>query len=306
MQRCALVVALACGMCGGLTGCVEFNDCAEDPGARLASAAVDLDLRESIVRTQEAPIGNVVADGLFAVADALCQETGLPCPDLALQNAGGLRQETACGTRDALEAGAIYEQDVLDLMPFENDLVVIGLTGADVKLALERAVSSLGQVGEAGAAGYFLQVSGIELEVDCSQAAQVLSGDQTAVQTVGARVDPARIFVTSRGRRDALDLAREYQVVTNSFIGSGKDGFLSFFFRDEQGRVIEDGDGPVKRLDPASDVATEPSGKVVKDRRAVMDWLRAHEQAGLPVGRPPEGRIRVLDTCYQGVLAPGG
>lgn len=305
MRSCApalLVLALA----AGLSSCVEFNECAEDPGARLGSAAVDLDLRESVVRTQEAPVGNLVADGLFGMADFLCQETGLPCPDLAFQNAGGLRQETACGTRDVIEAGAVYEQDIEDLMPFENDLVVIGLTGADVKLALERAVSSLGQVGEAAAAGYFLQVAGVELEVDCRQAPQILSGDQRAVQSPGARVPLESIYITSRNRREPLDLEAEYQVVTNSFIGSGKDGFLSFFFRDEQGRVVEDGDGPVMRLDPVNDVAKDPAGKVMKDRRAVMDWLRAHEEAGLAVGRPPEGRIRIDGSCYGAALPAGG
>src|SRR5690606_3763263 len=122
--------------------CVEFNECEGAGRERIGTAAIDLDLRESVVRTQEAAVGNLVADALFAVADALCNSGGIPCPDLALQNAGGLRQETACGTRDAIEAGAVYRQDVTDLMPFENQLVVVTMTGADVLRALERGVSS--------------------------------------------------------------------------------------------------------------------------------------------------------------------
>lgn len=289
---------IAVALAALLSGCVEFNECAEDPGERLASAAIDLDVRESVVRTQEAPVGNMVTDGLLAVAETLCQRTALPCPDLALQNAGGLRQETACGTRDRIEAGAIYERDILDLMPFENDLVVVELTGEQLMLTLERSVSSLGQIGEASAAGHFLQVAGIEFEVDCAGAPQVLAADRNAIQNPGGRIPLERALITSRGRTEPLELDRAYQVATNSFIGSGRDGFLALYFLDDERRVVQDSDGPVPRLDPVNDVALDDGGAPVKDRQAVTDWLRVHDGAGASIGRPPEGRIRINDSCY--------
>lgn len=294
-RLCGWILCCAVSLLGG---CVAFNECEAPQGERLGSAAIDLDLRETVVRTQEASIGNLVADALYAVAETVCLDGSIPCPDLALQNAGGLRQETACGTREQVEAGLVFERDVEDLMPFENDLVVVTMTGADVKLALERAVSSLGQVGDAAAAGYFLHVSGLEFGVDCEQSPQSLSGDQLSVQRVGDRVALDSIWLTSQNRRELLQLDQEYEVATNSFIGSGGDGFLSFYFRDEDGRVLLDGDDPVRRLDPTTDTARHGDGSPVKDRAAVMDYLRSYDQAGIPVGRPPEGRIQIDSTCY--------
>lgn len=289
-------------LAGAPLACVEFNECEGAGSARIGTAAIDLDLRESVVRTQEAAIGNLVADALYSVADALCAEGGVPCPDLALQNAGGLRQETACGTRDAIEAGAVYQQDITDLMPFENQLVVVTLTGADVLRALERGVSSLGQQGEGAQAGSFLQVSGVSFDVDCERPAQQLLPDQTGIAREGQRVVGATI--TSRDRDEPLDPAAEYEVVMNSFIGAGNDGFLSFFFLDDGGKVLTDGDGePIRRLDPATDVVKDAAGVEVSDRFSVIEWVRAHDAAGIGVGRPPEGRIRTDASCYGELLA---
>jgi 2',3'-cyclic-nucleotide 2'-phosphodiesterase (5'-nucleotidase family) len=278
------------------SGCVEFNECAAEGGVLLGRAAIDLDVRESVVRTQETAVGNLVADGLFMLADALCDETGAACPDLALQNAGGLRQETACGERDEISAGPIYQRDVTDLMPFENDLVVITMTGRAVKRALERSVSALGQAGEAAQAGFFLQVSGVELQVDCAQPAQTLAPDQSRIERDGERVVSARLV--SRGRDEEILDDVEYEVATNSFIGSGNDGFLSFFFLDANNAVVTNSDGePTRRL-LEDDVVKDTGGTELSDRFAVTDWIRAHEDEDLLVGRPPEGRLNIDPVCY--------
>lgn len=298
----AWIAGLVLALGATASGCVEFNECEGTRSARIGTAAMDLDLRESVVRTQETAVGNFVADALFAVADALCVGAGVPCPDLALQNAGGLRQETACGTREAIEAGALYQQDITDLMPFENQLVVITLTGADVLRALERGVSSLGQPGEGAQAGSFLHVAGVSIEVDCAHPAQQLLPDQSGIAREGERV--VRATLTSRGREEPIDPAAEYEVVTNSFIGAGNDGFLSFYFLSDDGRVLTDGNGvPIQRLDRATDVVKDPNGTEVSDRLAVIEWVRAHDAAGLGVGRPPEGRIRTEASCYGELLA---
>jgi 2',3'-cyclic-nucleotide 2'-phosphodiesterase (5'-nucleotidase family) len=292
------LIALALG-----AGCVEFNECESDRGLRLGAAGVDLDLRESVVRTQEAPVGNLVADGLLTMAETLCRvaEAPFPCPDIALQNAGGLRQETACGTRESIETGGIYEQDVLDLMPFENELIVVELTGRDVRLALERAVSALKERGEAGEAGYFLHSAGLRFDVDCDGQAHTLAADQSRVEREGNRV--SNVFLVVDDETDiALDDAASYQVATNSFIGRGRDGFLSFLLRDEQDQVIVDDDGPVERYVEASDRVVDSNGSPVTDRFAVMDWIAAHEEAGITIGRPPEGRINIAPNCYGGQL----
>jgi 2',3'-cyclic-nucleotide 2'-phosphodiesterase (5'-nucleotidase family) len=299
---CAL---LAAGVAVATTSaCVDFNECVVPDEEPLGRAGLDLDLRESVVRTQESSIGNLVADGLFRVADTLCTSSGFACPDVALQNAGGLRQETACGRRDSIDTGPIYEQDVVDLMPFDNELVVITLPGSALKRALERSVSSLGQAGEGAQAGYFLQVSGVSFTVDCVQPAQTLLPNQLGIERVGGRVTDPRII--SRGRDDPIVDDDEYEIVTNSFIGSGNDGFLAFLLLDDDLAVLEGADGePTRRLNPDTDRVKTEDGDVVLDRDAVIDWIKAHDRSDppLPVGRPPEGRITIAPNCYGGELS---
>jgi 2',3'-cyclic-nucleotide 2'-phosphodiesterase (5'-nucleotidase family) len=275
-------------------GCVAFNECEAPQGDVLGRAGIELDLRERVVRTQEAPVGNVVADAFFEAATAACAEGENPCPDLAMQNAGGLRQETACGVREAIPIGAILDRDVEELMPFENELVVVSLTGRDLALALERSVSALGQPGDAAEAGHFLHLSGVEVEVECGFARQTLSADQGAILNPGERVRAARIG------GEPLDPDAEYEVATSSFVAEGGDGFLSFFFRDEDGAVITDGDGsPVGRLDPAADVVRQ-GGEAVTDRGAVKGYIERRADEDEAVGRPPEGRLQIAVDCYGG------
>ena len=116
------------------TSCLKFNECDIDKGQLLGYIALDMDLRESVVRKQEASIGLLVADAFFDQTTAFCGtgEGQVPCPDIALMNAGGLRYETACETRDKIPAGPIYEADIQALMPFENELWVVSLRGEDI------------------------------------------------------------------------------------------------------------------------------------------------------------------------------
>jgi 2',3'-cyclic-nucleotide 2'-phosphodiesterase (5'-nucleotidase family) len=292
----ARVFALACAALSA-PACVEFNECIEDRGALVGQAAIDLDVREKIVRTQETPIGNLVADSLLLTGKSLCVAGGFPCPVLALQNSGGLREETACGTREQIEAGSVWERDIVDLMPFENELVVVRLTGDDIKLALERSVSQLGRIGEAGAAGYFLQVAGLSYTVDCAGEPQAIAGDQSGIDNKGARISD--IILTDGAVPEALALDAEYEVALNSFIATGRDGFLSFLLRDVDNRVITDGDGEAApKMVRDQDVARTADGTIVTDRASVLAYIRASEQVSIPVGRPAEGRINIKESCY--------
>jgi len=289
-------LAFAASLATASAGCVDFNECGADGDVLLGRAGIALDLRESVVRTQETPIGNVVADGLYSLARTLCETTATPCPDIAFQNAGGLRQETACGERAEIPAGPLYQQDVEDLMPFENDLAVIAMTGRDVKRALERGVSALGQAGEASQAGFFLHLSGLQVDVDCAEPAQTLAPDQRRIDRAGARIISARLV--SEGRDEEILDDVEYEVAVNSFIGSGNDGYLSFLLLDDAGVVLLTNGEPTRRLTEEQDLVRREDGVAASDRFAVSDWIRAHEAAELLVGRPPEGRINIAANCY--------
>jgi 5'-nucleotidase len=119
---------------------------------------------------------------------------------VAIQNGGGLRA--------SIPAGAVTKGQVLTVLPFQNTLATLDLTGADILSALENGLS---QVAEGG--GRFPQVAG--LRFTWNPAAEA-----------GKRVVKAE--VQEGGAWVALDPAKEYGVVTNNFMRKGGDGYAVF------------------------------------------------------------------------------
>lgn len=75
----------------------------------------------------ESTLGNWVADGMLWYAqDRLNQPV-----DMAICNAGGLRVKS-------LPTGAIQLKHIYELMPFENELVIVEVDSVDFKILLER------------------------------------------------------------------------------------------------------------------------------------------------------------------------
>lgn len=155
----------------------------------IGKTTVDLDSRRATVRTQEAVLGDLIAD-------AMREATGA---DIAITNGGGIR-----GNKTYPAGSDISRRDVLTELPFGNNTVVVQITGADLKAALENGVSRLPEPE-----GRFPQVSGIAFTVDPSQPA----GARVSGLTVGGKpVDPAG----------------SYKVATNDFMLRGGDGYTAF------------------------------------------------------------------------------
>ena len=76
-------------------------------------------------------LGNFVADGMRAQASI---KIGKPV-DLAIMNGGGLRRQT-------IGEGEVRARDIFELLPFENALVTLDLTGEQVLKLLGVVVSS--------------------------------------------------------------------------------------------------------------------------------------------------------------------
>ena len=76
-------------------------------------------------------LGNLVADGMRTQASL---KLGVPI-DLALMNGGGLR-------RPAISEGELHARDIFELLPFENVLVSLDLTGEQLMKLLGVIVSS--------------------------------------------------------------------------------------------------------------------------------------------------------------------
>lgn len=186
-------VRVATGNCNGTLPCddaVEPDPVMQalvvDPVAAYLAAIgeivigvseVDLDGLRTSVRAVESNEGNLVADALRWQAEQLAAAFGVPLPDVALQNGGGIRNNTI------IEAGNITLLDTFDILPFANFLSVVpGVPRAQFKEILENAVSRV-EFGD----GRFAQISGFSYTWDPAGTPQVLNADGT-VATPGTRV----------------------------------------------------------------------------------------------------------------------
>ena len=147
-----------------------------------------LDSRRNVVRTQEAAIGNLIADAMRDVTGA----------DVAIMNGGGIRAD-----KEYAAGSDITRKDILSELPFGNVTVMVELTGKQIREALENGVSKL----EDGA-GRFAHVSGMKIEVDATKPA----GERVTSTMIGDK---------------PLDDAASYKLATNDFLIGGGDGFTA-------------------------------------------------------------------------------
>lgn len=134
--------------------------------------------------TQTTLLGNWVTDVMRKAVNA----------DIAIQNGGGLRRDLPAGD---VTMGVMYE-----IMPFDNTLYTVDLTGKQVKAAIEHGIMS-----ESFAPG---QISGVMVKYDSAKPA-------------GERVLEIKLTDGT-----PLDDNKLYNVVTNDFQASGGDEYVMF------------------------------------------------------------------------------
>ncbi len=131
-------------------------------------------------RSTESPLADLVADAF--------REKGKT--QIGLHNIGGIRAR--------LPKGTIQWGDVFEVLPFQNTLVTLKLTGAQVKKTLERGlVTSVGLVA----------ISGIRVQFDTTK-------------PEGQRIVSLLLIDGT-----PVDDAKLYSVTTNDFVVAGGDGF---------------------------------------------------------------------------------
>jgi 5'-nucleotidase len=156
----------------------------------VGRTTVELDARQETNRSRETNLGSFIADAYRKYAGA----------QVALLNGGSIRSNTTYGP------GALTKRDVLSILPFENPIVKIEVTGATLRAALEHGVSRIREEKEGG---QFPQVSGLRF-------------------TYNGRLAPgARVTAVTVG--DApLDPAKTYTLAVNTYVLGGGDGYTMF------------------------------------------------------------------------------
>jgi 5'-nucleotidase len=143
----------------------------------IGTSEVALDGIRGNVRTVETNEGDLIADALHWQATQLATSFGVSAPDVALQNGGGIRNDSV------IPAGDITELDTYNMLPFPNFVTVLEDIPPDqFKEIMENAVSRVEFVD-----GRFAQISGFTLIWDAAGTPQVLDADGT-VLTPGTRV----------------------------------------------------------------------------------------------------------------------
>lgn len=157
-------------------------------GVTIGRTEIALDVRRSIVRSQETGIGDFVADVMREALKA----------DVALMNGGGLRGDRV------FPPGPITRRDVYTLLPFVNTVMKLEMSGTALRAALEHG---LGQADNQG--GGFLQVSGLRIAYD-------------GRRPVGSRV------ITVEVAGSPIEAASSYTVAVPNYIAQGGDGHAAF------------------------------------------------------------------------------
>jgi len=147
-------------------------------------------------RPPETTIGDMICDAMRADANV----------DFAFQNPGGMRAD--------MEQGPITRGEVYAVMPFDNTIVTLSLTGAQVKLALEQSLHG----------NRVTQVSGLKYVI--------------AAKPGGWQLTSVTLLDGS-----PLDEAKTYTLAVNNFMASGGDQYDALAQstnRTDTGRLIRD------------------------------------------------------------------
>jgi 5'-nucleotidase/UDP-sugar diphosphatase len=160
----------------------------------VGQSAVDLKGDRELVRSQETNLANMICDAMLWKSAA--EDT-----QICIMNGGGIRA--------SIPAGDASMGQVLEVLPFGNQIATFGLKGSDVRAALEHGVS-----GYEEQSGAFPQVAGIRYTFDPNQPA-------------GSRITSVEVK-NADGGYSPIDLGAVYKMTSNEYLRNGGDGYDIF------------------------------------------------------------------------------
>ena len=169
----------------------KYKKLLDELEVKVGATAVPLDALSKSVRTKETDIGNFIADSYRKAVDA----------QIGFVNGGSIRADLS------YSPGVLTKRDVLSMLPFNNPIVKVEVSGETLLDILEHGVARSREDSEPGR---FPQVSGIVFTFDAGK----LPGQRITKATVrGKPVDPTA----------------GYTIATSDFLVSrGGDGYTMF------------------------------------------------------------------------------
>ena len=169
----------------------KYDPLLKELSVLIGHTDVALNAKSEAGRTEETNVGDFIADAFRKATSA----------DVAIMNGGSIRAD------DVIPAGDLTRRDVLSMLPFNNPIVKIEVTGKTLRAALEHGVAQSG--GESTQPGRFPQVSGLRYAFDPKRAA-------------GSRL----VELTVNGC--PFDEMKTYTLAISSFLVGGGDGYDMF------------------------------------------------------------------------------
>lgn len=212
----------------------KYKDLLDKLAVPVGATSVPLDALAYSNRTKETDIGNFIADSYRNAAGA----------DVAMVNGGSIRADLS------YNPGTLTKRDVLALLPFNNPIVKIELSGRTLRQVFEHGVAR-SAVGEDAMPGRFPQISGMSFKYD-------------STKPVGSRIVEILIGGVP------LDDNKTYALATSDFLVSrGGDGYTML----KEGKVLISADKAQKDSDvfeaavkasPNATIAPKVEGRIVR------------------------------------------
>ncbi|KAG6833489.1 hypothetical protein H0H87_006061 [Tephrocybe sp. NHM501043] len=168
-----------------------------------------IDCRSQFIRTAESAAGNLFSDIIrHAYDETLCMK-GCGGSDGVFICAGTLRGDSTYGP------GVVTLGNILEILPFEDPIVVIELDGAAIWDALESSLSTW-----PAQEGRFPVISGFRVSWD--------SRREPGDRVLGVWLTRESEETAVDGKPILKDTERTYKIVTREYMAQGHDGFLAF------------------------------------------------------------------------------
>ncbi|ADN35822.1 5'-Nucleotidase domain protein [Methanolacinia petrolearia DSM 11571] len=223
----------------------------------IGKTLVPLDATYETIRTNESNAGDLITDAI---------RTNVPGVDIALINSGSIRGDCI------IPAGEMSYLTLETLLPFENMIVTVQMTGDEVKDTLERSASAIVFPGEEEgnvhklSSGGFLQVSGVRFDINSSGESFTADFNNDTIISKGDRIENLTV-VTTDGIAP-IDPDAVYTVAVNDYLAGGGNGYTNI-------RAISD-------------------DKKVNTEINVIGLLASDIEENSPISPECDGRIRVL------------
>lgn len=152
-------------------------------------------------------IAQIVAEGYRKATESASDPF---VADFGLTNAGGVRKQLETdGTKDRI----IKMEDVFTIQPFPNELIVVNITGAEMKTALEQGVQNWKDLLNSD--GSHPYASGLRWDLDLSK-------------PFGSRFSNLKVKNHSTGNWLDWDPNRSYKLIITDYIRDGAENYTVF------------------------------------------------------------------------------